>query len=398
VAPGVPEEAPEPQPTLTPEQVEAEKQARVVTLRNDAAAEWDKGAGARSLPRVISTLREALELDSSSPETWYNLGLALAEQGDTAGSAEAFRRAESIDRQFMRGKAYEGFVLLSNGDVAGAEALFKECIEKRENEPGCNINLAILYARQMNAGGRRNNEMAQKAVLSLRFALTGEALNAAAYVNLARIYQELGRIELARLVCENAIQLGIDVPALHNRLGLIALAQRDVIAAYREFQTAAKADPKYFDANMNIGAMALNFRDFQAARGAFQAALEVKPDDVEARRSLAVSLRGLGDADAAEREYRALLERDANDIKSLYNLGVLQQELRQDYRAAQATFERVRTLGAGQRFERLDDVTRRLSALQTLIEFQQDAPPPTVEEPPADEPPAEEPAAEGSGQ
>ncbi|WP_371226134.1 tetratricopeptide repeat protein [Roseovarius sp. 2305UL8-3] len=42
-------------------------------------------------------LRDAIDADETSPETWNNLGVALMEQGETAEAAQVFRRAYAID-------------------------------------------------------------------------------------------------------------------------------------------------------------------------------------------------------------------------------------------------------------------------------------------------------------
>jgi tetratricopeptide (TPR) repeat protein len=301
----------------SPEEIEEERVATLKAARQTAFDAYADKADEGRLKRAEAALRTAVELDAGDPNSWFNLGLVLAEQGDTTAASDAFSRAQALDAQFMRGKAYEGYIKLKEGDTAGAERVFRDCIASRENETGCNINLAILQRQKLLAAGKRDAKSAQEAIVFLRFALAGESLSADAYANLARIYFDLGRIELARVVCENAIQLGSDAATLHNRLGLIALAQKDVITAYREFLAAVKRDPDYVDAHMNIGAMALNFRDFEVAKRSFEAVLAKRENDRDARRSYGVALRGLDDGAGAEAQYSQLLAQDPNDFATL---------------------------------------------------------------------------------
>ncbi len=336
--------------------------------------------GQRDLDRIAQLLQRAIDIHPSrscepsetGEPTWsycdalFNLGLVRAEQGDEAGALDYYRQATDADPTYARGLANVGYLQLQRGDVAGAVRTFEECIARKETEPGCNINLALLYEDGSAPLADPTQSLEAAMVERLRFALGGEARNADAYANLASIYFEQGRLELARMVCENAILLGIDDAVLHNRLGLVALAQDDVIEAYGEFQRAVQLDPTYVEAHMNIGAMALSFRDYDQALAAFETVLADRQDDLDARLSYGAALRGVDEFDQARTEYEAILAVNPNHTGALYNMALLSQEATQNYPEACQYYVRYLD-SAGPSGNRYDDAERRLTNLHDLL-------------------------------
>jgi cytochrome c-type biogenesis protein CcmH/NrfG len=96
----------------TPEEIEAERIATLKAARQAAFDAYADKADEGRLKRAETALRNAVELDAGDPNSWFNLGLVLAEQGDTTAASDAFARAQAIDAQVMRGKAYEGYLKL----------------------------------------------------------------------------------------------------------------------------------------------------------------------------------------------------------------------------------------------------------------------------------------------
>jgi len=94
-------------------------------------------------------------------------------------------------------------------------------------------------------------------------------------------------LDLAALVCSQAIRKNANYAAIHNTAGLIQVEQQDINGAVREFQTAAKLDPTFFEAQMNFAAVNLSFRGFKASEDAYKAALKIRPNDYDAHLGLA---------------------------------------------------------------------------------------------------------------
>lgn len=359
-------------PTISPEERAAQEAARAAESAraafSEAVALFEQD-GPRNLGQVRQRLERVLETYPDHAPSLFNLGRVAQEEGDLEQARRFYQRATEADPGFARGLANLGMLQLADGDVAGATRTFEACLERNGLEPGCNINLSVIHRMQAVDGDQVDRAGVQAGIDRLRFALAGDARNAEAYANLARLYMDLGRLELAGLVCENALEQGIEAAVLHNRLGLIALAQGDVVVAYRRFQRAVALDADYVDALMNIGAMALSFRDYDAAHGAFGHVLAREPGNVEARLAFGVTLRGREDFDGAEREYNAVLEAVASHPGALFNLGILYQDYRQDYPGAVRYYRRFLEATAGSGHARRAEVQQRVDVLEELIEI-----------------------------
>lgn len=367
----------------TPEeraQIREQQREAAIDARSDAAIDdylSSASTSDRNYRNIESALKDVLKERPNDGDTMFNIGLVRYEQGDRKGAEEWWKKATESSPTYARGLANLGMLQMVDGNLAEAEALFQECVGRSQTEPGCNINLALIARNRALGDGTLTRAEAQTPIDHLRFALGGEARNGTAYADLARVYHEMGQLSLARLVCENAILLGIDEAPLHNRLGLISLAEQNVIVAYREFQRAAELDPDYQDAWMNIGAMALNFRDYEMADVAFKKVLADEDDltlsvKVDAVLSYGVARRGLDDLAGAEREYKRVLTLKPGDTRALFNLGVLYQEAHRDYASAVTWFEQFEQANTDKSSPLAADVRQRVTTLKALIELLQD--------------------------
>jgi len=361
---------------MTPEQLEALRQEKLDKEVDAAIEEYlaSNTSEDRDYKAIEKQLKAVLKERPDDGDVMFNLGLLAYEQGDVNTAIEWWEKATESSDTYTRGMANLGMLRLADGDVAGAREIFERCVERSQTAPGCNINLALISRNENLKNGKLTRATAQTAIDHLRFALGGDARNATAYADLARIYHEMGQLDLARQVCENAILFGIDEAPLHNRLGLISLADDDVITAYKEFQRAVQLDPEFLDAWMNIGAMALNFRDYQAAHHAFETVLKYrdrlsKDNLVDAVLSYGVAKRGLDDLDGAETQYKEVLKLRDHDVRALYNLGVLHQEARGNYDEAVKWFTEVVNTPGSTDAKLLADAKQRIETLNTLMEF-----------------------------
>ena len=73
---------------------------------------------------------------------------------------------------------------------------------------------------------------------------------------------DVQQLELAALVCSQAIRKNQNYAPIHNTAGLIQNELGQVNGAVQEFAAAAKLDPKFFEAQMNFAAVNLGFRGF----------------------------------------------------------------------------------------------------------------------------------------
>jgi cytochrome c-type biogenesis protein CcmH/NrfG len=145
-------------------------------------------------------------------------------------------------------------------------------------------------------------------------------------------------LDLAALVCSQALRKNPRYASIHNTLGLIEVEQRNITAAVQSFQRARALDPRFFEAHMNYAAVNLSFRGFQQAEGAYRQALAMRPDSYEAHLGLALALRGRLRADTMDRALpaveSALAEAKRVDParpEAYFNEAILIQEFKAKY-------------------------------------------------------------------
>jgi tetratricopeptide (TPR) repeat protein len=144
---------------------------------------------------------------------------------------------------------------------------------------------------------------------------------------------DVQQLELAALVCSQAVRKNPGYAPIHNTSGLILNELGQVNTAVKEFQAAAQLDSHFFEALMNLAAINLSFRGFDKAEGAYRKALEMHPNDYDAHLGLALALRGQIDdsnydkqVGAVQSEIDACKKIDPARPDSYFNEGILTQE------------------------------------------------------------------------
>ncbi len=144
---------------------------------------------------------------------------------------------------------------------------------------------------------------------------------------------DVQQLELAALVCSQAVRKNQNYAPIHNTSGLILNELGNVNTAVKEFQAATQLDPHFFEAQMNLAAINLSFRGFDKAEVAYRKALEMHPNDFDAHLGLALALRGqIDDANAdkqvaaVQSELDACKKIDPARPDTYFNEGILTQE------------------------------------------------------------------------
>jgi tetratricopeptide (TPR) repeat protein len=144
---------------------------------------------------------------------------------------------------------------------------------------------------------------------------------------------DVQQLELAALVCSQAVRKNPGYAPIHNTSGLILNELGQVNTAVKEFSSAAQLDPHFFEALMNLAAINLSFRGFDKAEGSYRKALEMHQNDYDAHLGLALALRGqIDDSNydkqvaAVQAEIDACKKIDPARPDSYFNEGILTQE------------------------------------------------------------------------
>ncbi len=165
---------------------------------------------------------------------------------------------------------------------------------------------------------------------------------------------DLQQLELAALVCSQAIAKNPRYAPLHNTAGIVEWELGRVNAAVAELQRAVDLDPSFFEAQMNYAALNLGFRGFARAEAAYRRAIELRPNDYDAHLGLGVAFRGAiadePDDDALSAKLAAIAAEiaaakriDESRPEAFYNEGLFLHDV-ETMRARTSTADRIAVL------------------------------------------------------
>jgi tetratricopeptide (TPR) repeat protein len=338
------------------------------TAAVDAFVEADKTGWNDAKCGEVAKLFEAAgaEQKGGLPEATFNAGLAYQRCGKDGEAKKYFQKALSENGQFHHSRAQLALYdyKASGSEDAAIGSLQQAVLDaKFQNVPAL-VNLAMFQMQRDSAqsgeGCKDDMECAKK---NLQRALAIDDGYMPAFNQLALYYftqakkrvgsggkvgkakrqiatnasiakrANVQELELAALVCSQAIRKNAKYAPIHNTAGLIQNELGLVNGAVSEFRTAAQLDPRLFEAQMNYAAVNLSFRGFEEAQKAYSKALEMRPQDYEAHLGLALALRGLitdvnydKQVAAVQAELDAAKKIDAARPDAYYNEGILVQE------------------------------------------------------------------------
>jgi tetratricopeptide (TPR) repeat protein len=361
-------------PTRKVEQAARDKFSAAIDAFNahDKANDWNDQACVESARQFEA----AADLQGSGklPEATYDAGLAYQRCNNDKEAKERFQRALSDDAKFHYARVQLAlYQFKSDGDVNAAISALEQAVSDAsfQNVPAL-VDLAMFQMQrdsdmigancQAKAGGK-DVSLADFdcAKLNLQRALAIDDGYMPAFNQLALYYfgaakkkaasggKRFGRtiatnaalakrgdvqqLELAALVCSQAVHKSQTYAPIHNTSGLILSELGQVNSAVKEFQAAAQLDPHFFEAQMNLAAINLSFRGFDKAEGAYRHALEMHQNDYDAHLGLALALRGqIDDSNydkevaAVQAELDACKKIDPARPDAYFNEGILTQE------------------------------------------------------------------------
>lgn len=292
----------------------------------DQLAQHDK---AKDWAEASCTATAQLFLDAASEqgkpfaEAQYNAGLAHLRCKKNPEAKAQFQKALEADSKFHPAKTQ--LVLMSYYD-SGEKSIDQAITDMRQTavvdaqykNVEALVALAMLYMKRSNSVA--DNDGAndyQRAKRYLQSALAVDDGYMPAFNQLALFYLETAKqaagmekssksatniskkkktasqaMELADLVCSQAVRKNPNDPVIFNTLGMIQVELGNLNKAVEAFDKARQKDPNFYEAQMNFAAVNLQFRGFPKAEEAYRSVLKNRPNDYDARLGLALALRG----------------------------------------------------------------------------------------------------------
>lgn len=328
---------------------------------HEKANDWNEGSCAATAKMFLDA---ASEQGGSFAEATYNAGLSYKACNKTADAKNYFQQTLSKDAKFHRARmqlALYKFVESGEKDFDGPIGEMRQAaiVDAQFKNVEALVHLGMLYMRRNNNVG--DNDGASDVARAKKYAQSAlavddtymPAFNLLALIYLEAAKQKAGKasgrkvatnvakekkvdtqaLELAALVCSQAIRKNPGYAAIHNTAGMINVELGNLNSAVASFNTARKLDPGFYEAQMNFAAVNMQFRGFSQAEEAYRAALKMRPSDYEAHLGLALALRGqIDDSNfdkmlpAASSEIDAAKKVAPDRAETYYNDAILTQE------------------------------------------------------------------------
>ena len=330
--------------------------------QHDKANDWSDAACQSTAELFLDAAKE--QGDRTFAEALYNAGLAYQRCKKVSDAKKYFEQVLQRDPKFHPARVQVALYNFAEGgekdiDRAIAEMRQAAIVDAQYKNVEALVHLALLHMKRGNstADSEGTNDF-QKAKRYIQSALAVDdgfmpAFNQLAIYYLENAKQKAGRatgkrvasatakqkkvdtqaLELAHLVCSQAIRKNPNYAPIFNTFGMIYVELGNLNNAVSAFNSARRLDPAFFEAQMNYAAVNMQFRGFQQAEDAYRAALKIKPNDYEAHLGLALALRGqIDDSNfdkmvaAASSELDAAKKAAPDRPETYYNEAILTQE------------------------------------------------------------------------
>lgn len=333
----------------------------------EALVQHDKAADWTDLTCVSTAqlfLDAAKEQGKTLNEATYNAGLANQRCKKVEAAKALFKQVLDNDPKFHRAKvqlAMYAYADSGEKNIDEAIATIREAavVDAQFKNVEALVDLGMLYIKRNNKvedqDGKTDLLRAKRFIQSAMALDDGymPAFNQLAILYLETAKQAAGRdtkrkvasggskekkvdtqaLELAALVCSQAIRKNAKYASIHNTAGMIQVELSNLNGAVSEFDTARTIEPSFYEAQMNYAAVNLQFRGFKQAEQAYRKAIEIRPNDYDAHLGLALALRGGTDDSNFDKNVKEASEELAkakqlapDRAETYYNEAILTQE------------------------------------------------------------------------
>jgi len=157
--------------------------------------------------------------------------------------------------------------------------------------------------------------------------------NTDAILKLAELYLFVQKYEESVTLINQALKVNPYIARAYFLKGMIYIEKKDTGKAISSLQTAVEQDPDYFDAYIQLGLLFAHRGD-PIALTYYDDATRVQPQNPEPYYDEGMFYQFGGDYDEAIKVYKELLEVDSTYKHAYYNLGVIYNEDKTDYKAS----------------------------------------------------------------
>ena len=296
---------------------------------------------------AIEHLKKSYDLDSTSPETCYNLGNIYGEIGDDTEAIRCYESAIALEKKYylaynnlgnafrrinQLNKALDAYNCLIVVNPKFAEGYFNRGVVLQEtgffsdalNDYQLAIENGLRTDFLYSSIGAALFELKfyEKAIKAYDLALTLNSTDAVAYNNKANACQLLERYEEAIALYDQAITLKADYAeayfnkaSTYQKLALYA-------EALETYDFAITINPEYAEAYNNKGNIYQLLERYEEAIQLYHAAINCNSTYAKPHFNLGVSYQEIGQLQKALEAYNGAIQLDPNSAETYSNKGV----------------------------------------------------------------------------
>jgi tetratricopeptide (TPR) repeat protein len=212
-----------------------------------------------TLEAAVAAGRRAIELRPNDEWAHFQLGLALAEQGNPHEAVAEWRTAIRLRPGHVEAHSNLATALSRQGKLDEAMDEWRETIR---------LNPELAYAHSGKGGVLRDQGKFDEAIATYREAMRLKPDLVEPHNNLGMILSDQGKLDEAAAEFRTTIRLEPDLAAPHYNLGLVLASQDKLDEAMSEWQVVIRLDPGFAEAYCNHGTALQQ-------RGAYAEALEM---------------------------------------------------------------------------------------------------------------------------
>lgn len=185
---------------------------------------------------AIENYREALEINPSYADAWYNLSLCTFYLGEYELAMEYVTNAEKFSKDYSALKNLKGMCSLALGKIDDAEKCFNDVLAKFPNDVESRFGLAeiALYRGSVT-----------KAEKSYQDALKRDPKSRKALLSLALVCAEQGKNKEAETYINQALAYHSGEAEVHYLASYLAAKRGDISDAERRARSAVQINPAY---------------------------------------------------------------------------------------------------------------------------------------------------------
>lgn len=245
---------------------------------------------------------------------WYNAGAAAEASGDLAKAEAHYRQALKVRADHGSSLANLASVLERTGRAAEAQRLVADGLLQMPEKSGPHLAAATLAWSHKELGAAERHSL---------LALGYDDQCVPAMRLLAMVFRSQGRLDTARFALENALQVEPGNALLHLELGHVYHELEDDKAALLSFEKAARLRPGLLEAQDNYGVLLLQQGMAAEAVRTLEGAARLDAASARAQLHLGNAQRASAQYAQAETAYKKALALEPTLEEARFNLALL---------------------------------------------------------------------------